>query len=198
MGSTDAGRAPLCARQRLDACEDLRFTSRCAAIMSGSKITGPFIVLTAVLDAEARPASITRAHGQAFERLLGVTSAHAIAGVDLVELPIDHAAHVAARKHLGVQDEPAIYDVFPLSPTLDPAVRKAAAQFLAAEMLWNLDAENVFGKQTLSVKLDLPGGWEKDPKAVHQKLIEAGALELTPEAVDIYKAIKSAWSERAR
>jgi hypothetical protein len=129
---------------------------------------------------------------------LRATSTHPIAGVDLVELPIDHAAHVALRKHLGLDDEHAgVYDVFPLSPQLDASVRKAAGQFLAAEALWNLDAENVFGKQALSVKLDLPAGWDKDPKAVHQKLIEAGALELSSEAVETYKAIKSAWSERS-
>lgn len=163
--------------------------------MSGNQSTGPFIVLTAVLDAEARPASITRAHGEAFERLLPATSAHKVAGVDLVELPIHHAAHVALRKHLGLpEDSPGIYDVFPLSPSLDPAVRKAAAQFLAAESLWNLDAQGVFGRQVLSVRLDLPAGWDRDPKAVHQKLVEAGALELSPEQVETYKAIKAAFS----
>lgn len=165
--------------------------------MSGNQSKGPFIVLTSVLDAEARPASVTRAHGEAFERLLPATSAHRVAGVDLVELSIHHAAHVALRKHLGLpDDQPGIYDVFPLAATLDPAVRKAAAQFLAAESLWNLDAQGVFGKQVLSVKLDLPAGWDRDPKAVHQKLVEAGALELSPEAVETYKAIKSAFSAR--
>ena len=165
------------------------------ATMSGNKGPGPFIVLTSVLDAEARPASITRAHGEAFERLMKATQAHAIAGVDLVELPIHHAAHVALRKHLRLGDDQAgVYDVFPLSPTLDAGVRKAAAQFLAAESLWNLDAQGVFGRQVLSVKLDLPKGWDKDPKAVHQKLVEAGALELSPEAVETYKAIKRAFS----
>ncbi|MDB4976301.1 MAG: hypothetical protein JWN48_4642 [Myxococcaceae bacterium] len=165
------------------------------ATMSGNKRTGPFIVLTSVLDAEARPASVTRSHGEAFERLLPATGAHDIAGVDLVELPIHHAAHLALRKHLGLgEDQAGIYDVFPLAPTLDPAVRKAAAQFLAAEALWNLDAQGIFGRQVLSVKLDLPKGWDRDPKAVHQKLVEAGALELSPEAVETYKAIKSAFS----
>ena len=166
------------------------------ATMSGNKRTGPFIVLTSVLDAEARPASITRSHGEAFERLLPATSGHEVAGVDLVELPIHHAAHLALRKHLGLgEDQAGIYDVFPLSPTLDPAVRKAAAQFLAAEALWNLDAQGIFGRQVLSVKLDLPKGWDRDPKAVHQKLVEAGALELSPEAVETYKAIKAAFSK---
>lgn len=166
--------------------------------MSGETAVGPFIVLTSVLDVEARPASITRAHGQAFERLLPILQPHAIAGVDVIELPIDHAAHVAVRKHLGLGDEHVgIYDVFPLSPRLDASVRRAAAQFLASEMLWNLDAQGVFGKQTLSVKLDLPKGWDRDPKAVHQKLVEAGALELSPEAVETYKAIKTAWSQTA-
>ena len=166
------------------------------ATMSGNKRTGPFIVLTSVLDAEARPASITRSHGEAFERLLPATSGHDVAGVDLVELPIHHAAHLALRKHLGLgEDQAGIYDVFPLNPTLDPAVRKAAAQFLAAEALWNLDAQGIFGRQVLSVKLDLPKGWDRDPKAVHQKLVEAGALELSPEAVETYKAIKAAFSK---
>ena len=165
--------------------------------MSGNNATGPFIVLTAVLDAEARPAAVTRAHGEAFERLLQATGSHTIAGVELVELPIDHAAHTVLRKHLGLaEDRPGVYDVFPLSPSLDAGVRRAAAQFLAAEMLWTLDAENVFGNKALSVKLDLPGGWDKDPKAVHQKLIEAGALELSSEAVETYKAIKGAFGER--
>lgn len=164
------------------------------ATMSGNKGSGPFIVLTAVLDAEARPASLTRAHGQAFERLMTATQGRPTAGVDLIELPIHHAAHVALRKHLGLGERPAVYDVFPLAPTLDPSVRKVAAQFLAAESLWNLDAQGVFGKQVLSVKFDLPAGWDKDPKAVHEKLVAAGALELSAEAVETYKAIKAAFS----
>lgn len=162
--------------------------------MSGAKDKGPFIVITSVLDADARPASITRAHGAAFERALSATKGHAIENLDLVELPIDKTAHAALRKHLGLPDDQAgIYDLFPLAPTLSPNVRKAAAQFLAAESLWTLDAQGVFGTDALSVKLDLPEGWDKDPKAIHQRLVEAGALELTDQAVETYRAIKSAW-----
>jgi hypothetical protein len=166
--------------------------------MSGAKETGPFIVITSVLDADARPASITRSHGEAFERALSATQGQSIENLDLVELTIDAAAHAALRRHLGLpQDQAGVYEVFPLAPTLDPNVRRAAAQFLAAEALWTLDAQGVFGKDVLSVKLDLPQGWEKDPQAIHQKLVEAGALELSEEAVETFRAIKTAWSQQS-
>jgi hypothetical protein len=163
--------------------------------MSGAKEKGPFIVITSVLDADARPASITRSHGAAFERALSATKGHSIENLDLVELLIDKAAHAALRKHLGLPDDQAgVYDVFPLAPTLAPNVRRAAAQFLAAESLWTLDAQGVFGGDAISVKLDLPAGWDKDPKAIHEKLVESGALELSDDAVETYRAIKTAWS----
>jgi hypothetical protein len=163
--------------------------------MSGGTEKGPFIVITAVLDADARPASITRSHGAAFERALSATKGHSIANLDLIELPIDKASHAALRKHLGLpEDQAGVYDVFPLAPTLAANVRRAAAQFLAAESLWTLDAQGVFGPSALSVKLDLPAGWDKDPKAVHEKLVESGALELSDAAVETYRAIKSSWS----
>ena len=31
------------------------------------------------------------------------------------------------------------------------------------------------------------------PKAVHERLVGAGALELTPSAIESFKAIKAAW-----
>lgn len=161
--------------------------------MSGAEPQGPFIVLTCVLDAGARPAAITRSHGEAFERALGAAQGQAIASLDIVELPIDAPAHAALRKHLGVPEQAGVYDVFPLPATLDPSVRKAAAQFLAAEMLWTLDTQGVFGSDALSIKLDLPAGWDKDPQAVHQKLVESGALELDERAIETYQAIKHAW-----
>jgi hypothetical protein len=163
--------------------------------MSGAKLTGPFIVLTAVLDAEARPASITRSHGQAFERALVATQGQQIANIELIELVIDKASHAALRKHLKLpHDQAGVYDVFPLNPNLPPQVRKAAAQFLAAESLWTLDGQGVFAHTNLSVKLDLPKGWAKDPQAIHQKLVEAGALELSEADVETYRAIKETFS----
>ena len=73
-------------------------------------------------------------------------------------------------------------------------MRKAAAQFLAAESLWTLDGQGVFANTNLSVKLDLPRGWAKDPQAIHQKLVEAGALELSEADVETYRAIKESFS----
>lgn len=166
--------------------------------MSGADDKGPFIVITAVLDAEARPAQVTRSHGEAFERALAATKGQTIANLDLVELTIDKSAHTALRKHLGLPDDRAgVYDVFPLSPALAANVRRAAAQFLAAESLWTLDAQGVFGGNGLSVKLDLPAGWDKDPTAIHQKLVESGALELSDAAVETYRAIKEKWGSAA-
>ena len=167
---------------------------RLRATMGGPEAQHPFIVITAVLDAEARPAAVTRSHGEAFDRALNATKGQAISNLDLVELPIDRAAHAALRKHLGLPDDQAgVYDVFPLSPALSPAVRNAAGQFIAAESLWSLDAQGVFGSDALSVTLELPDNWDKDPKAIHQKLVESGALELSEEAVATYRAIKAAW-----
>lgn len=163
--------------------------------MSGEKPQGPFIVITCVLDQSARPAAITRCHGEAFDRAIRATQGKSIANLDIVELPIEHAAHTALRKHLGLpEDQVGVYDVFPLPASLPVPVRKAAAQFLAAESLWTLDAQGALGTDVLSVKLDLPSGWDKDPAAIHQKLVESGALDLSEEAVETYRTVKEAWS----
>lgn len=162
--------------------------------MSGENEKGPFIVVTCVLDASARPAAITRAHGEAVERAITASAGKAIAGLDVIELSIEPAAHAILRKHLGLtEDRVGVYDVFPLSPKLDANVRRAAAQFLAAEQLYALDGQGVFG-DALAVKLDLPQGWDKDPQAIHKRLVEAGALELSEAAVNTFVAIKGAWS----
>ena len=93
---------------------------------------GPFLVVTSILDSAARAAAVTRCHGEAMERAITATDGHAIAGLDVVELPIAPQAHAALRKHLGLPDEQVgVYDLFPLSPTIDQGVRTAAAQFLA-------------------------------------------------------------------
>ncbi len=162
--------------------------------MAGENDLGPFIVVTCLLNAGARPAAITRAHGEAVERAIRASAGKTIAGLDVVELSIDQPAHAKLRKHLGLGEERiGVYDVFPLSPKLEPAVRRAAAQFLAAEQLWSLDGQGVFG-DAVSVKLDLPPGWDRDPTAVHQRLVEAGALELSEASVHTFVAIKTAWS----
>jgi hypothetical protein len=166
--------------------------------MSGRNDPGPFVVVTCIVDAGARPAAVTRAHGQALERAIGASAQKPISGLDIVELPISSDAHAALRKHLGLSEEQVgVYDVFPLSPKLGAEVRKSAAQFLAAEQLWTLDAQGVFGPNALSVKLDLPKGWDRDPKAVHQKLVEAGALELSEADIATFNTIRNAWQSAA-
>jgi hypothetical protein len=156
--------------------------------------TTPFLVLTAICDASARPAAITRGHGDAMERALNAAGDFHIDGLDIVELPLAPAAFSALRKHLGVAEDTAtVYDLFPLSSHLDEKYRKIAGQFLAAEVLWTLEEQGLMQGVPFTVKFDLPDGWDKDPKKLHTRLVEAGALDLSQEAVDTYKAVKTAW-----
>jgi hypothetical protein len=87
----------------------------------------------------------------------------------------------------------AVYDVFPLPPTLDPGVRAVAGQFLAAAILWAMEERNLLGGAPMNLKLDLPQGWDKAPKAVHERLVAAGALDLSEDQVATYKRVKAEW-----
>ena len=156
--------------------------------------SGPFLVLTAICDSSARPAAITRGHGDAMERALNAASEHQIQGLDLVELPISPPAFDALRKHLGVSsDTVTVYDLFPLSRRLDEKYRTVAGQFLAAEALWTLEEQGLLQGVPFSIKFDLPRGWDKDPKKLHAKLIEAKALDLSEDAIKTFKQIRAAW-----
>lgn len=157
----------------------------------------PYLVLTVVMDPSARPAVITRSHGDAMERAISASASKPIAGLDLIELPILPKVFEQIRKHLGfAPDTVGLYDLFPLASHLDRNVRQVAGQFLAAEALWGLEEQGALGGVPLNIKLDLPGGWDRDPKKVHERLVQAGALELTPEGIETYKAIKSRWDAR--
>ncbi len=163
------------------------------------KDSRPYLVLTVVLDSSARAAAITRSHGDAVERADRAAQGKAIAGLDIIELPIASAAFHALRSHLGMPgDTVGLYDIFPLSAALDPNVRKTAGQFLAAEVLWTLEEQGLMSGVPLSIRLDIPKGWSKEPKEVHAKLVEAGALELTMEGIETFKAVKDAWDASAR
>jgi hypothetical protein len=117
-----------------------------------------------------------------------------IAGIDLVELPIAAPVFNALRRPLAVPDEEiGLYDVFPLASHLAPELRKIAGQFLAAEALWTMEEQGLLGGVPVNVRLDVPEGWENDPKQVHQRLVGAGALDLTESGIETYKAIKVAW-----
>ena len=157
----------------------------------------PYLVLTVLLDGSARPAAITRSHGDALERSLMATQGQEIAGLDLVELPIAAPVFKALRQPLAVPDEEVgLYDVFPLASHLAPELRKIAGQFLAAEALWTLEEQGLLAGVPVNVKLNLPQGWESDPRQVHQRLVGAGALDLTESGIETYKAVKAAWDNR--
>lgn len=158
----------------------------------------PFLVLTAILDASARPAAVTRSHGESFERAYSSSQGKDIAGLDVVELPLSPQSFAGLRRQLQMpEDVVAVYDVFPLSSHLTPDVRKVAGQFLAAEILWTFDEQGLLGGVPLSLRLDIPPGWDRDPKAVHTRLMEAGALDLDDAAIETFKAVKTAWDASA-
>lgn len=162
--------------------------------MSSERDPRPFIVVTAILDGSARPAAVTVSHGDAMERAFLATGGKDIAGLDIVELPVPPPAFGALRKHSGRDpDAVAVYDVFPLAASLDSEVRTIAGQFLAAEALWALEEGGHLAGVPLNLKLDVPSGWDRDPKQIHERLVGAGALELSPEAIETFKAIKVAW-----
>jgi hypothetical protein len=154
----------------------------------------PFIVVTAILDGSARPAAVTVSHADAMERAFNATKGCDVAGLDIVELPVPPQAFAALREHAGrAADAVAVYDLFPLAPTLDGPVRTVAAQFLAAEVLWALEEAGVLKGVPLNLKLDLPRGWDRAPKVLHEKLVAAGALDLGPRAIDTFKNVKASW-----
>jgi hypothetical protein len=161
--------------------------------MSTERDERPFIVVTSILDGSARPASITISHGDAMERAYRAAEGQAVAGIDIVELPVPPQAFAALRQLGSDRDAVAVYDVFPLAAKLAPEVRAVAGQFLAAEALWALEEQGHLKGVPINLKLDVPAGWDRDPKSIHERLVGAGALELGPAAIETFKTIKVAW-----
>jgi hypothetical protein len=154
----------------------------------------PFLILTAICDASARPAAVTLGHGDAYERAYRAAEGCETEGIDLVELPIAPAAFAALRKHLQIQDDRVtVYDIFPLSGLLHARYRGIAGQFLAAEALWALEEHGLLSGVPFTVQFDVPPGWDKDPKKLHERLIAEKALDLSDKAVDTFKRVKAAW-----
>jgi len=157
----------------------------------------PFIVLTAIHDANARVAAITLSHADAWERAQKAIGGKAIAGLDLVELSVPPRAFTALREKLQRSaDTVAVYDLFPLAAHLGRTTRKVAGQFLAAEILWALEEQGILAGIPLNIRLDVPRSWgDRSPKAVHEKLMEGGALDLTEGAIEDFRAIKGSWDQ---
>lgn len=163
-----------------------------------SDATPPFIIVTAVCDASARAAAVTLGHGDAMQRAIEATEGKDIGGLDLVELPIAPAAFAALRNHLMLgPDDVTVYDVFPLSMALGAQFRSVAGQFLAAELLWTLEEQGMMKGAPFTIQFDVPRGWDRDPQKLHARLIEEKALDLSPEAIETFKAIKQAWEASA-
>lgn len=168
--------------------------------------TRPFIVLTAIHDTNARPAAVTLSHADAWERAQKALAGQDVAGLDLVELPVPPKAFFALKQSTApAAGEPrssghelaAVYDLFPLAAHLDGPTRRVAGQFLAAEVLWTLEEQGILEGVPLNLRLEVPKDWDRSPKAVHEKLVEQGALDLTDGAIDTFRAIKTAWTTTA-
>lgn len=154
----------------------------------------PFIILTAICDASARPAAVTVGHGDAMERALRATEGQDTLGLDLIELPIAPAAFAALRKHLQLgADIVTAYDIFPLAGELKEQYRAVAGQFLAAEALWTLEEQGLLSGVPFTIQFDVPSGWDKEPKKLHERLVAEKALALDANAIETFKAVKAAW-----
>ncbi len=154
----------------------------------------PFLILTAICDASARPAAVTVGHGDAMERAYVAADGHDTEGLDLIELPIAPAAFAALRRHLQIRDDRVtVYDLFPLSAALDARYRGIAGQFLAAEALWALEEQGLLSGVPFTVQFEVPPGWDKDPKKLHERLVAEHALDLSATAIETFKRVKSAW-----
>lgn len=155
-----------------------------------------YFVVTALVDDGAKLAPLTRSHGDVYEIAREATGAP-FGSLELVELPVSSVVFAALRRHLGLPESTlALYDLFPLAPHLSPEVRRVAAQFLAAELAWSIEEQGHLHGLPLNLRLDLPKGWERDPKAVHEKLMAAGALELGAEAIERFRRAKTTFTER--
>lgn len=152
------------------------------------------LLLSAVHDASARPASLTRTHGDAMERLYRALGSIKASRVELIELPIPHRTFTLLRSHLGIDpDTVAIYDIFPVSSRLDPSLYKLTGQFLAAEAIWTLEGQGQLGSAVLDVRVEVPEGWDRTPQELQKRLLQAGALEIDPNAIEAFKTLKAAW-----
>lgn len=157
----------------------------------------PLLVITVLLDKQARPALVTQSHGDAVERAMIAAQGVDLAGIELAELPIAPKAFAHLRRGLALPpNKVALYDIFPLSPGLDPELRAIAGQFLAAEALWALEEQGFLKGTAAEEQLSLPKGFPKDPKAIRQRLVDAGDNNLTESAVVAFQTVKQAWDRR--
>ncbi len=153
---------------------------------------GPRLVLTAIHDAGTRPAALTESHGVAMQKLLQAAKGKPHAGFEVLELGVPSPVFHAAKKALSRPGKTvALYDLFPLPAKLDAGIRQIAARFLAAETLWTMAEEGKLGEIALDVRIPVPRGWSHDPREIQQKLVEAGALDLSDDDIAAFQAIRA-------
>lgn len=155
---------------------------------------GPRLVVTVLIDSSARAAAVTRSHGDAMVRAMEAAAGCTVAGFDLVELPIAPKAFAALRRSLQMPPTTvALYDLFPISAKLAENLRTIAGQFLAAEALWAMEEQELLKGAPPAERMDLPRGWDKNPHKIRERLVEAGATDLSEPAIMAFIEIKKRW-----
>lgn len=163
-----------------------------------SEADRPFVVLTVLVNSAARAAAVTRSHADALERVRAATAGLSVAGIELAELVLPAKTFSALRKAVDASAATVgLYDLFPVSSAVDGDHRRVAGRFLAAEAIWALDEQGAFGPEAVPFHFDVPKDWPKDPKALHERLLSAGVLELSPAAVESFVRVKQAWEASA-
>lgn len=154
----------------------------------------PVILLTAIHHATAKAAELTQQHAEAYERASAALDGNTNGGIDLVELPIAPAAFEAMRKGMRLsEDTVALYDIFAISAKSKASIRPIAGQYLAAQILWSLEAQGLLSGVPVSIKFDLPQGWEQDKNKIKGRLEKHGAFLLDETEAGIFKTIKANW-----
>lgn len=155
----------------------------------------PELLVTGLMDGSARPAAVTLSHAEAMERAYTcavATPPH----VELVELAIAAPAFAALRRALTLPPtRVVIYDLFPIARGMDSQTRRVAGQFLAAEALWAMEEQGLLGGVAAQERFDFPDGWPRDPRAVQQRLQDAGATRLSDEEIKAFQATKAKWDQ---
>ncbi|QQR88639.1 MAG: hypothetical protein IPJ88_10325 [Myxococcales bacterium] len=156
--------------------------------------TSPVILLTAIHHATAKAAELTQQHAKAYERATMALDGQHTGGIDLVELPIAPSAFEAMRKSMRLDDDTvALYDIFAISSKSKSSLRSIAGQYLAAQILWSLEAQGLLSGVPVSVKFDLPHGWEQDKDKIKSRLEKHGAFALDEKEAGTFKTIKANW-----
>ncbi len=155
-------------------------------------MSGPWIVVSALLESGAKVSAITLSHGDAMERGVAALGAEPVAGLEMVELTLDKPAFSSLRRAILLPPTTVgVHDLFAVSGTATVDQRKAAAFYLAQTSVQTLQAQGMLGSSPAQLQMTLPGGWKRS--SLEQRVKESGVLDLTPGESAVFRTIKDRW-----